>query len=292
MSRLALFCTSKANPWIEFHAEYQPARSMFVRALKSWKGIRNRRILEQFEEESQFLNPGEDFMKRTFRMLGMMLAIGACLSTTRPSFAALVPLADGSTAVPTGGTVSGDLPSYSVALTTSYLLTNGPVAATIYAEVIKVGSTYDFLFQVANTGTSPIDGLTVQNYGSYATSVDYLTDGSNLGGSFTDGGLGTFNVNRTSDGSSVSFNFDVPGPSGTSLAPGATSDVLLVATTAPHYDELGTTTASATVSGSGSATIGFVIEPSATAIPEPGSLVLGSLALIFGAGVYGFRRRK
>jgi hypothetical protein len=225
-----------------------------------------------------------------FRMVGMMLAVGACLSVARPSFASLVSLGDGGTVSPSGGTVSGDLGSYSPVYTTSYMVTNGPVTATIYAEVVKVGGHDDFLFQVVNTGSVPIDGQSVQNYGSYTTSVDYLTDGASLGGSFTSGGLGTYNVNRTSDGSIVNFNFDVPGPAGTSLAPGATSAVLLIATNAPSYDKLGTATASATLSGNGSATIGFVIEPAA--IPEPGSLVLGSLALISGAGVYSFRRLR
>jgi hypothetical protein len=234
-------------------------------------------------------------MKRTFRMLGMMLAAVACVFPASPASAALVPLLSGGTAAPTGGTVSSDLgASYTVVEATSYTVSNSPglVAATIYEDVVRVGSTYDFLFQVVNTGTSPIDGLNVLNYDGYTTSVDYLTNGSALtGGNFaTDGTLGTIIDNRSSDSSTVTFNFDVPGPLGTELAPGATSYVLIVATSATNTDPYGSATASAGVAGNGSAGVGGVFEPAS--VPEPGSLVLGSLALISGAGVFGFRRLR
>jgi hypothetical protein len=230
------------------------------------------------------------------RILGMMLAVGACVLPATPAFAGLTSLTPGATVPTTGGTVATDLdlPSYSVVYSTSYSVTNGPVSATIQADIVKVGTAYDFLFQVTNTSTATsIDGLTVQNYTNFTTSVDYLTNGSAVtNGNFVDGTVGSSNANRTSDGSAVGFNFDVAGPPITALPVGATSRVLVVATNAPGADFLGTAVASATTSGNGSAAASFVIEPGLNAIPEPGSLVLGSLALISGAGVYGFRRLR
>jgi hypothetical protein len=234
-------------------------------------------------------------MRRMVRMLGIMLAIGACVLATSPAFAGPVPLASGGTVSPTGGTVSSDIgSSYSVAVTTSYTVSNSDgVGATVYEDVVKVGTNYDFLYQVVNTGTSPIDGLNVLNYDGYTTAVDYLTDGSTLsGGGFANGTLGTFSDNRSSDSSTVTFNFDVPGPSGTELASGSTSYVLLVVTNATSYDKFGSLTASAGVAGNGAATTGSVYEPATASVPEPSSLVLGSLALISGAGLYGFGRLR
>jgi len=234
-------------------------------------------------------------MTRMLRILGMMLAVGACVLPATPAFAGLITLGPGGTATTAGGTVATDLdlPSYTVVYSTSYSVNNGPVMATIQADVVKVGTTYDFLFQVTNTGSTPIDGLSVQNYTNFTTSVDYLTDGSAVtNGNFVDGTVGSNNANRTSDGSAVGFNFDVPGPPITALPVGATSRVLVVATNAPGADLLGTAVASATTSGNGSASASFVIEPGLSAIPEPGSLVLGSLALIAGVGAYGFRRLR
>jgi hypothetical protein len=82
----------------------------------------------------------------------MMLAVGAwSLPPIRP----LLPVFPGTTVAPLGGTVATDIgSSYSVVYATSYTVNNGPgmVAATVYADIVKVGTTYDFLDQVVNTG--------------------------------------------------------------------------------------------------------------------------------------------
>jgi len=226
-------------------------------------------------------------------MLGMMLAVGAGILATNPAFATLTPLPTtigGSEVVMTPGT-SADLGTgYSVVTTNSYNISGGPVVATVTVDSILLsGGTYDFLYQVQNTGTINIDGLNVTNYAGYLTSVDYLTDGSAVsGGGFVTGTQGSYSASKTPDGSTITFNFDVPGPLGAPLTPGTTSYVLLVATNAKGTDSFGSVTATASIGGNGSAIMGSIIEPAA--VPEPGSLVLGSLALISGAGVYGFRR--
>ncbi len=91
---------------------------------------------------------------------------------------------------------------------------------------------------------------------------------------------------RPAAGTPITFSFATP------IAPGANSEVILVQTTATNYDTGGGVTAGAMTAGNGSTVFANVPEVAAGAVPEPGSIVLGGLAMLIGASVYRFRRMR
>jgi hypothetical protein len=234
-------------------------------------------------------------------MLGMMLAVGAGILTTSPVFAGLTPLPAGSASIPISQTDTflGDVGAgYTVLYGYSSNVSNGPglTSATLYADVIKTaGGTVDIAYQVTNTSsTATIDSMTLSDYsGISGVAVAGLADATAPAG--TNFATPTAPANppntasRTSTpGAQVSFTFS--GVTLGDILPGQTSGIVLVATGVNYYDTNGAAIVASTSTVIGSVGYNGVPEVRLTAIPEPGSMVLGSLALICGAGVYGFRR--
>jgi len=243
-------------------------------------------------------------MTRTFRMLGMMLAVGAGILATSPAFATPVALPPGSSAVavPQTDTFLGDVGAgYTVLAQYSTNVSNGPglTAATLYADVIQTtGGTIDIAYQVQNTSsTATVDTLSVSDYSSIpGVAVAGLSDTTAPTGtnflSPTPSPNPPDTAGRTSTpGATINFTFS----SSTlgDIQHGQTSGIVLVVTGAKFFDLEGAAIVASTSTVVGSVGYNFVPEVRLTAaVPEPGSLVLGSLALISGAGVFGFRRLR
>jgi hypothetical protein len=164
----------------------------------------------------------------------------------------------------------------------------------------SASGTLDFLYQVDNTSsafTATVNPATTclssgcgayyltqesnENFAGFTTDVGYITNGSTLPGSiFSDGTGAPDTVDRSADGTTVDFNFGI---SGSNIAPGVTTDVLVIATNATNWDnngDLGLTFADVSLDPSG------VYEPINS--PEPSSLLLLSSGLV---GL-GFMKRK
>ncbi len=169
---------------------------------------------------------------------------------------------------------------------------------TLYVDAIRTaGGTYDFAYQISDavTGqTAPskdsISTLSVGNYTGVnpvygvALTDTTLPSGTNFQTPTSTGVSVT--AGRPAAGTPITFTFATP------IAPGATSEVILVQTTATNYDTGGGVTAGAVTAGNGSTVFANVPEVSAGAVPEPGSIVLGGLAMVIGAGAYHFRRMR
>jgi len=240
-------------------------------------------------------------MTHTFRMLGMMLAVGACIFATSPAFAGPVPLPPGSTvAVPQGDTFAGDVGTgYTVVAKYVDTLSNGSADVKLWVDAIMTkGGTMDFAYQVQNlSSTATIDSMSVSDYSNISgVGVAGLSDttapaGTNFVPPTAPPNPPDTASRTTTPGATISFTF-----ASTSLGdilPGQTSGLVLVVTSATSYDLKGAATVSSLTTSAGS--VGFNAVPEALvalSVPEPGSMVLGSLALISGVGVYGFRRLR
>jgi hypothetical protein len=238
-------------------------------------------------------------MKRTIRMLGMMLAIGACIFVTTPAFAGPVSLPAGSSgvSVPQTDTFAGDVgANYSVLYTYSSTVSNGSADVTLYADVIQTsGGTLDIAYQVTNnSGSATIDSMSFSDFSnvggvavaglSDATApamTNFVTPTSPANPPNTASRTGT-------PGATINFTYS-SSPLG-DIMPGQTSGIVLIVTNSTTYDLKGAGLVSSLSTGAGAVAFNGVPEVVAAAVPEPGSLLLGSLALISGAGVYGFRR--
>jgi len=169
------------------------------------------------------------------------------------------------------------------------------VVSTLWQAVYQEpGGTLDFLFQIRNDGTVNIDSFITADYGhgggEFDTSVARLTGTAPTG--FPGPGNGTVvptSSSRTVSGSSVTFE-------GFVLAPGQTSQIFVVSTNALGFNKLGNAQVSGQVingNNPGADTFLNTNEPSTTPlVPEPASLVSGSIALLAGLGCFGWRRLK
>ena len=134
---------------------------------------------------------------------------------------------------------------------------------TVYEDVYKSGSFFDFYYQVANdnSSTDSLSRLTVGNFTGFTTSVDYLLNGGDTPTSAT----------RQISGDSLGFNIEID--------PGTTSDWLEVATNARNYGSTGTISIldslSSNFSNSPDPALGVVPEPSTYAMMLGGLVLLG-----------------
>jgi hypothetical protein len=236
----------------------------------------------------------------------MMLAVGAGILASSPAFAGLTPLPAGSSGVTISQTDTflGDVGAgYHVLYAYQVNVSNGPglTSATLYADVIQTaGGTIDMAYQVTNTSsTATIDSMTLSDYSGIGVtsgvSVAGLDDPTApLGTNFampTSPANPPNTAGRTSaPGAQISFTFSSVTLG--DILPGMTSGIVLVTTPVNFYDTNGAAIVASTSTVIGSVGYNNVPEVRLTpvAVPEPGSMVLGSLALICGAGVYGFRR--
>ena len=214
-----------------------------------------------------------------FALLGLI----ATASTARAGF---TPLPPGSTVVITAGSLN----PYLVLASETHTVTTGPLAGTVvFSEVIaeKIpGSPHnvfdtshlDFVYQVTPPA-SDIKGLKSVSVASFkgltvSTAVEYLGPGNYKPVSAT----------RTADGNTVSFGFTP-----TTKLPVQPYTELLVVHTNVGTKALGlgnATFGDLTTSGS----LGHVFSPSA--VPEPGTLLLGCVAIPGLAFCYIRNRRK
>jgi len=184
---------------------------------------------------------------------------------------------------------------------------SGTFKEAVYREANT--GTLDFLYQFTNNASSSIGiaGVTPTNYGTVPTQfvtnigVSNVVPTSNPLGFVVGSGSGITpgSVNRSSDGSAITFSFSSP-LSATPLAPGSVSNILFIRTNALNFDQFG----SLLVNGQtpvgvnpGSTSINFVLEPSFSApggggVPEPSSIVMGGTAASILAAIFGWRRRK
>lgn len=247
-------------------------------------------------------------MTRTIRMLGKMLAIGACVLSASSVFAAPVylPAPSSNVSVPQSDsfyTDVGPAGSYTVLDKYSTTVSNGPLTVTLYVDAIRTsGGTIDLVYQVANSSlsTATVDSMNLSDFsGVPGVYVAGLGDTSAPAGTnFATPGPGTPNPPNTANRSAVpgaSINFTYSASPLGDIAPGSTSGLTLIITGSTDYDAKGAATVSSSTPSPGGGSVGFNAVPEAfgtASVPEPGSLVLGSLALISGAGVYGFRRLR
>ena len=228
-------------------------------------------------------------MTRTIRMLGMMLAVGACAFATTPAFAGPVPLPAGSSgvAVPQTDTFAGDVGSgYTVLDAYSNTLSNGTADVTLYVNVIKTsGGTLDLAYQVTNnSSTATIDSMSLSDYSNVGgVAVAGLSDMSAPAGTNFVSPTSPANPPNTASrtatpGATISFTFS----SSTlgDILPGQSSGLVLVVTNSTSYDTKGAALVASLSTDAGAVGFNGVPEVVAASVPEPSSLVLGSLALI------------
>jgi hypothetical protein len=240
-------------------------------------------------------------MKSAIRTIGMTLAVGGLVLVNGTTFGNPVSLPPNSAnvLVPAGDTFAGDVGAgYTVLATYSATVSNGGgVDVTLYADAIKTsGGTVDILYQITNNGSAPIDSFNATNYSNIpGVAVAGLTD--------TAGPVGTNFVTPSSPANApntanrasapaATIVFTFSGVTSQDILSGETSAIILVQTSSTSYDSNATAVASSLGSGAGSVAFNGVPQVKPASVPEPASLVMGSLALISAAGVYGFRRRR
>ena len=152
--------------------------------------------------------------------------------------------------------------------------------------------TLDFVYQFENRENSPnhIDQAVMSAFTGYATSVSFYAADPDGSGFFTDGSEAPSTAQRPS-ASQVAFNFAGAGL----VAPGETSDVLVISTNATAFGE--TSLQIFQVSPQGTPDVGGVSnffrpigEPVAAATPAPPGLVVAGIGGL--VALAGFRRRR
>jgi len=228
------------------------------------------------------------------------LAVLAFLAST-PALAAVgTPLLPNTTvapvpvvALPAGAIVAGSAGTIAS-------VGNNTVFSTLFQAVYRetATGTLDFLFQIRND--SPIGGtnlvaLSTSDYGAGAGVFD--TNAAQLSGAgpagfpvaVPAGTVSAGNASRGPSGTTVTFD-------GFVLAPGQTSQIFIVSTNATNFNQLGVSTASSQIIGGnnpGADSFLNTNEPTLNpVVPEPASLISGSLAVLAGLGCFGWRRLK
>jgi hypothetical protein len=197
--------------------------------------------------------------------------------------AVAVPLAPGDTVFP--DVLVGDpgtlLDSVLVPFTAATY--DGEVRAAVYENA---GGTLDFYYQVSNLGggVGQIARVTNFLFSGFDTEVFFRTDGGSVGAGFVDGTKppATADRNILGPGDVVGFSFNPPDTG--KVAPGETSNVLVVRTNATDF-ELGTTS----VINGGTVDV-ETFQPVTAAIPEPLSVFLIGGTLVGLASLRRFRR--
>jgi hypothetical protein len=159
------------------------------------------------------------------------------------------------------------------------------ISGTLTTEAIKeAGGTYDFLYQItaASSNTTAIHRVTVTDFTSYATNVQYGTAGPPFSAVTAPV---MFSADRSADGSTVGWSFTSASSGG--VGAGLESYVLIIKTNATNY----TTGSTFAIDGGIMTFPSFAPSGSMFSVPEPSSLVLGGIGALGMIG-FGLRRRK
>lgn len=212
------------------------------------------------------------------RGLAAIVGAGGLLAMAAPAWAVpLLPGDDVTTASPNPLAAQSTGGTQVATLTLSYGESWGSsVLAGTVTSVVRQGDTANpygglsFYYQVSNNGLSanePVDGITLANFTGFQTDVAFVA-----------GGAAPTSADRSTNGSTIGFDFISSILVGSSVPPGGTSDWLVVHTNAPAWTE-----------GHGGVTNSITDNVGILApVPEPGALaVLGLVAVAFG-----IRRRR
>ncbi|MEP6887088.1 MAG: PEP-CTERM sorting domain-containing protein [Nitrospirales bacterium] len=156
-------------------------------------------------------------------------------------------------------------------------ITTSSFTANIREAVFNPGiaNTLDYYFQVVNTpGSSDAIGrVTDRSFDLFTTNVFLRTDNAGGGGSagFTASAIAPIGIDRDISGQTVGWNF-AKGAS-PALAPGGTSEILVVRVNSPNFSSNGQFNA---IDGAVGSTTSFAPqEPRPTpSVPEPASVLL------------------
>jgi hypothetical protein len=208
------------------------------------------------------------------KLFHKFLALGAIAVATAP-LAMATPITTGATVTPSSiASIPGTLDSLYPAMSGTFA---GSTFTATYTDSVYKGNMFgandlSFVISVKNLSGDAIEsistGMLSGSFGPFSLDVDYLTDGAVAPTSVSD------------TGTSLHFSL-VP----SDLAPGQTSDTLVIETSAT-LATVGGLSAQDTLAGNGS---GYV--PTA-ATPEPGSLMLLGTGLFGGAATLLRRRRS
>jgi hypothetical protein len=233
-----------------------------------------------------------EFFRRT--KLGQSWPIAAALLLTfslapagHASLVGAIPVAAGGSIIP-----SPLVPGYDAGTLLadetepfSYTTTAGTNSGTITSAVfMETGGTLDFYYQVWNSSASAtaLQRETDVNFGPTSVSLAYSIDSSNLDGVFVDGTVAPVSGDLNATGTVVGFSFFPPIIPG--IAPGTTTNVLVVSTTATTYGN-----GNANVIDGGVDTVA-AYQPGSP-VPEPMSMFLFGGGLLALGGFSRLRKR-
>jgi hypothetical protein len=167
---------------------------------------------------------------------------------------------------------------------------SGTYEAAVYSDPTNTfgANDLDFVYQVSNdsNSTDSIGRLTAISFLGYQTDVGYTATGSALGSSFVDGSVAPEFVDRVSPGNTVGFSFNAP--AFLPVAPGQTSNVLIIETDATNFKEAG----NLNIIDGGVTTV-TAFEPTASpSVPEPNFLLLLCIGLLALAGFRQFAKAR
>ena len=195
-------------------------------------------------------------------------------------------LTDGSNALP--GNATGDDPGTLLADLSeawSFTTTAGTTSGTLRTAVFMESSgTLDFYYQLSNDASSKtsIGRESNTNFDGFLTSVGFRTDGSSdamlAPAGFANGTMPPDLTDRSSGVVGFSFSLAV----GDKVAPGETSNILIISTNARNF-----TAGNAELLDGGSVTVA-AFQPAT--VPEPATMALLGGGLLALAGIRRYRR--
>jgi hypothetical protein len=224
---------------------------------------------------------GRRLLVLSFLAIGIVVFSSMANATVLP-FGECPPAVPGDTLTPcnaTGAPFGTLLASLIAPFTTGNGFSSGTLTSAVYREA---GGTLDFYYQVTNNMTStncgtaghpPCDALSRETdsvFSTFLTQLAFRTNGHLSGSLFVDGTVPPASADRNSPGGDViGFSFS---PISSAIAPGTTSNVLIISTNATNFRA-----GSATVSDGSVATIAS-FEPTGTPIPTPTPSILANIS--------------